>query len=104
MKQGSKNDVAFLLFTKDRATLYFYSVTYDRTNGNAALVQRLTRNLRQPNSVPQHGILVERFPGLQYGQTFDTAASGNVFCGDFDGDGNIEVAAAYLEPRNSNYL
>ena len=58
--EGYKNDVALLLFTKDRATLYFYSVTYDRTNSNAALVQRLTRNLKEPNSAPQHGILVER--------------------------------------------
>lgn len=105
---GYKNDVALLVFTQSKATLYFYTVTYDRTNGKAELVQRLTydnrpRSSRDPKPTPQHGIVVHDWQGYwNFDKTFDTAANGNVFCGDFDGDGNIEVAASYMEPHGAS--
>lgn len=81
---GYKNDVGVLIFTKQKVKFFIYTATYNRSNGNATLVKRYEK-------------LVEDFSrDSPYGRTFEMAPSGNVFCGDFDGDGNIEPAIAYI--------
>ena len=82
---GWKNDVALLVMTTKKVRLFVYTVTYDRANGNIALAKRYEK------LVDEHSRDFD-----SYGRTFDTTPSGNVFCGDFDGDGNIEPAIAYI--------
>ena len=82
---GYKNDIGVLIFTKQKVKFFIYTATYDRSNGNVALAKRYEK-------------LVEDYSRFSdsYGRTFDTTPSGNIFCGDFDGDGNIEPAIAYI--------
>lgn len=86
---GYKNDVSILVFTKNKIRLYIYTVTYDSTKGNAALVKRyekLVRNTKDYGTDKQH------YP------------SGNVFCGDFYGDGDTEVAIMIQADMNGTHF
>ena len=75
---GYKNDVALLVFNNKKIRLFIYTITYDRTTGNPALVKRYEKLVQ--NNTGDYGSDNRHYP------------SGNAFCGDFDGDGNIEVA------------
>lgn len=87
---GYKNDVGVLIFTKNKIKLYIYTATYDRSNGNATLVKRYEKLVQDT--------------GTDYGRDNRHSPSGNAFCGDFDGDGNIEVAVLVQSNVNDRYF
>ena len=88
---GYKNDVALLVFNNKKTKLFVYTVTYDRTTGNAALVKRYEK-------------LVDDMPysnAKGYGTDNKTMARGDVVCGNFIGDGTTRIAVTWTSWNGS---
>ncbi|MBQ7666349.1 MAG: hypothetical protein IJS42_06500, partial [Synergistaceae bacterium] len=79
---GHKNDVALLVFGNKKVKLFIYTVTYDRTTGDSALVKRYEK------------LVFEDKTG--YGENNLNMASGNVVCGNFIGDGTTRIAVVFF--------
>ena len=79
---GCKNDIALAVWGKYTLSLHVFTLDYNADKNEASLVKRYQKEVYNYRE--------------GYGDTTYDCASGNVFTGDFDGDGSLELAILYI--------
>ena len=89
---GYKNDVALLVFNNKKIRLFIYTITYDRTTGNPALVKRYEKLVKDYS---QSRVSYGSDNKTSYSNDNKIVATGNVVCGNFAEDGTTKIAIVF---------